>query len=57
MANMYDQNLRAAHGLCFGSGPDESPRWWFDSGTPCEHPEFHTANDRAGWKGRSRNDA
>lgn len=39
---MNDQELHAAHGLCYQAGPDEAPRWFFDVGRPCVHPEWHT---------------
>lgn len=39
--NNYSQDIFGAHGLCYKSGPDESPRWWFDAGVLCEHPEWH----------------
>jgi hypothetical protein len=36
---MNDQELHAAHGLCYQAGTDA--RWWFDFGRPCVHPEWH----------------
>lgn len=39
--NIYSQEVVGAHGLCFQSGPDEAPRWWFDAGVMCAHPEWH----------------
>lgn len=36
---MYDQELHAAHGLCYQAGTQD--HWWFDVGRPCIHPEWH----------------
>lgn len=38
---MYDQELHAAHGLCYLAGSDEKPQWFFDAGVLCVHPEWH----------------